>query len=129
MHNNRPDLTKDEWISVLKLSTRWYFDDLRKSATYHLSAMDMGVIERICLAKEYKVYHWLLDGYGQVLDRLTSLDTEVEGAGMLSTEEGTELGMDVVLKLSGIALSRMRRSVLWIEVKSKEDDSSCSNTR
>ncbi|KAH6867908.1 hypothetical protein BKA70DRAFT_1087318, partial [Coprinopsis sp. MPI-PUGE-AT-0042] len=37
MYDERPTLTKDEWISVLKLSTKWLFNDLRELAITYLS--------------------------------------------------------------------------------------------
>ncbi|KAH6894007.1 hypothetical protein BKA70DRAFT_1077901, partial [Coprinopsis sp. MPI-PUGE-AT-0042] len=37
MYDPEPILTKDEWISVLKLSSKWLFNDLRKLAICYLS--------------------------------------------------------------------------------------------
>ncbi|KAH6867909.1 hypothetical protein BKA70DRAFT_1029404, partial [Coprinopsis sp. MPI-PUGE-AT-0042] len=37
MYNNRPKLTKEEWISVLRLSTKWLFNDLRQLAISYLT--------------------------------------------------------------------------------------------
>ncbi|KAH6894022.1 hypothetical protein BKA70DRAFT_1320297 [Coprinopsis sp. MPI-PUGE-AT-0042] len=125
MYDNRPKLTKEEWISVLKLSTKWLFNDLRQLAISYLSSpsspwldmdpiMDhlidplMDPIERICLAKEYKVYDWLLRGYEQVLARLLTSNNPDGSPTTLTTQEGKRIGMDVALELSGIAIRRMR---------------------
>ncbi|KAH6907067.1 hypothetical protein BKA70DRAFT_1286143, partial [Coprinopsis sp. MPI-PUGE-AT-0042] len=84
MYDAEPGLSQDEWISVLKLSTLWRFNELRKLAISHLSwswpRPTMDPIDRICLAKEYRVYDWLLQGYQQ---------------------EGEKIGMEVALELSG----------------------------
>ncbi|KAH6894028.1 hypothetical protein BKA70DRAFT_1199888, partial [Coprinopsis sp. MPI-PUGE-AT-0042] len=112
MYDDKPTLTKEEWIPVLKLSTLWLFNELRELAISHLSwswpASDMDPIERICLAKEYNVYNWLLDGYKEVIQRLLSFD-DPDGEPMtLTAQEGQRIGMDVALALSGIAIRRMR---------------------
>ncbi|KAH6907054.1 hypothetical protein BKA70DRAFT_1105019, partial [Coprinopsis sp. MPI-PUGE-AT-0042] len=121
MYAERPTLSQDEWISVLKLSTLWLFNDLRKLAITHLSLTEMDAIDRICLAKEYKVYDWLLQGYEQIVERLLTLD-DPDGEPMtLTAEEGQRIGMEVALELSGIVIRRMRkaeRNVLFWDVKS-----------
>ena len=114
MYDDKPDLTKDEWISTLKLSTRWFFNDLRKLALSHLSAIKMEGIERICLAKEYRVSNWLQEGYAQIINRLIrSADNDAhpfhrQEVRPLTAEEGTKIGMEVALTLSGLAISLLR---------------------
>ncbi|KAH6903364.1 hypothetical protein BKA70DRAFT_1514263, partial [Coprinopsis sp. MPI-PUGE-AT-0042] len=109
MYDDKPILTKDEWISVLRLSTLWLFRNaLRELAINHLSAIEMDAIDRICLAKEHRVYDWLLQGYEQVIERLLVSD-DPDGEPMtLTTQEGTRIGMDVALELSGVAIRRLR---------------------
>jgi hypothetical protein len=109
MYDEKPTLTKDEWISVLKLSTRWLFNDLRKLAITHLSATQMDAMDRISLAKEYRVYDWLLRGYEQVTYRLLTFNaTAVGSKTTLTAEEGRLIGMDAALELSGVVIRRMR---------------------
>ncbi|KAH6894020.1 hypothetical protein BKA70DRAFT_1570753 [Coprinopsis sp. MPI-PUGE-AT-0042] len=114
MYDNRPMLSKEEWISVLKLSTKWLFNDLRQLAISHLSSPFpwlgpiMDPIEYICLAKEYNVYNWLLDGYREVIHRLLTVDDAGGSPMTLTAQEGKRIGMDVALELSGIAIRRMR---------------------
>ncbi|KAG2006793.1 hypothetical protein CC2G_014539 [Coprinopsis cinerea AmutBmut pab1-1] len=103
---SKPTLTKSEWISVLKLSTRWYFNDLRKVAIDELSEVEMDPIQRVCLAKAYHVYDWLLEGYEELVEREDPI----------TEEEGEKIGMGVALKLCGIALRRVRgesHGLLW----------------
>ncbi|EAU81191.1 hypothetical protein CC1G_11273 [Coprinopsis cinerea okayama7 len=98
--DTKPTLTESEWISVLKLSTRWYFNDLRKVAIAELSKnkVEMDPIQRVCLAKAYHVYDWLLEGYEALVEREEPI----------TEEEGEQIGMGVALKLCGIALRRAR---------------------
>ncbi|KAH6894000.1 hypothetical protein BKA70DRAFT_1117533, partial [Coprinopsis sp. MPI-PUGE-AT-0042] len=108
MYDERPTLTAEEWISVLKLSTQWLFNDLRKLAISHLSSTKMDAIDRICLAKEYRVYNWLLEGYEQIVHRLLTFDAACGPQTILTTQEGKRIGMEVALELSGIVIRRMR---------------------
>lgn len=115
MYDERPELSKDEWISALKLSTKWFFNDLRKLAISHLSSIWMDAIDRICLAKEYQVYDWLLKGYEQVVERLVTpkrtftwrLNFVTKPKHTLTAHEGQKIGMEVALELSGIAIQRL----------------------
>ncbi|KAH6867905.1 hypothetical protein BKA70DRAFT_1242816 [Coprinopsis sp. MPI-PUGE-AT-0042] len=75
MYDDKPTLTKEQWIAVLKWSTKWLFNDLRQLAISHLSSSYLpwfhpitGPVERICLVKEYRLYEWLLQGYEQLAE-------------------------------------------------------------
>ncbi|KAH6894009.1 hypothetical protein BKA70DRAFT_1199864 [Coprinopsis sp. MPI-PUGE-AT-0042] len=108
-NDEETSLTKDEWIDVLKLSTKQRSNDLRTLAIHHISSIEMDPIDRICLAKEYKVYEWLLQGYEQVIDRLLIFDyADTESPTILTEEEGTRIGLGAALKLSGIVIRRTR---------------------
>ncbi|KAJ7169151.1 hypothetical protein C8R43DRAFT_876246, partial [Mycena crocata] len=52
-----PELSKDEWMSVLKLSTLWHFLEVRKLAIQQLDlhAQSPHCIERILLGRRYDV--------------------------------------------------------------------------
>lgn len=110
MYDDKPELNKDEWISALKLSTKWRFNDLRKLAISHLSSITMDATERICLAKAFRVYDWLLEGYGQVVERLVSNSLSNRLRGTLTAQEGRKIGLEVALELSGIAIRQLRRN-------------------
>ncbi|KAJ7452177.1 hypothetical protein B0H11DRAFT_2074649 [Mycena galericulata] len=79
-------LSKDEWISALKLSTLWYFLDIRELAIQQLSDTPLDAIERIVLAKRYDVADWLRAGYSELVRRPDSLSLEeAEEIGLVAT--------------------------------------------
>ncbi|KAH6894004.1 hypothetical protein BKA70DRAFT_1570743 [Coprinopsis sp. MPI-PUGE-AT-0042] len=130
MYDPEPILTKDEWISVLKLSSKWLFNDLRQLAIEHLHFPFphpgywhiTDPIERICLAKEYNVYDWLLDGYEQVVERLINFDDPDGEPRTLTTQDGKRIGMEVALELSGIAIRRMRLAERKVPLRDTRSD-------
>jgi hypothetical protein len=59
-----------EWHSVLKLSTEWHFNELRKRSITALSTeFKLGPVEKVALGLEYNVSHWLKDGFFQLVTR------------------------------------------------------------
>lgn len=111
VYDDRPALTKDEWVSILKLSTKWLFNDLRKFAISHLSSIEMDSIDRICLGKQFRVCNWLLEGYEQVVERLIDLiPSPIRSKQTLTAQEGRKIGLEVALELSGIAIRHLRGS-------------------
>ncbi|KAH6894024.1 hypothetical protein BKA70DRAFT_1320305 [Coprinopsis sp. MPI-PUGE-AT-0042] len=129
MYDDKPGLTQEEWISVLKLSTLWLFNDLRELAISNLSSPWLcpisDPIDLICLAKEYRVQGWLLQGYEQVVDRLITVNGPDGEPMTLTAQEGKRIGMDVALELSGVAIRRMRlaeRNVLSRDTRADISD-------
>ncbi|KAH6908549.1 hypothetical protein BKA70DRAFT_272301 [Coprinopsis sp. MPI-PUGE-AT-0042] len=57
-----PILSKEEWISTLKLATIWEMSKIRKAAIEKLSDLKIPAIERVALAREYHVAAWLQEG-------------------------------------------------------------------
>ncbi|KAH6908578.1 hypothetical protein BKA70DRAFT_272532 [Coprinopsis sp. MPI-PUGE-AT-0042] len=57
-----PILSKEEWISTLKLATIWQMSKIRKAAIEKLSDMNIAAIDRVALAREYHVATWLQEG-------------------------------------------------------------------
>ncbi|KAH6893990.1 hypothetical protein BKA70DRAFT_1084691, partial [Coprinopsis sp. MPI-PUGE-AT-0042] len=45
-HHSQVDLSIDEWLSVLKLSSKWHFNGLRNDAIIKLTAFPMTPIQR-----------------------------------------------------------------------------------
>ncbi|KAJ7718601.1 hypothetical protein DFH07DRAFT_700851, partial [Mycena maculata] len=88
---SRPSLllSKNEWISVLKLSTQWFFLDIRALAIENLSDTPIDAIERIILAKRYDVVDWLQAGYSELVRRPDSL----------SLEEAAEIGLAATVQI------------------------------
>ncbi|KAF5317083.1 hypothetical protein D9611_003655 [Ephemerocybe angulata] len=88
-------LSTDEWFIVLKLSTKWLFNNLRKLAIEKLSPL-AGVysinIEQIHLGEEFNVEAWLLSGYRQLVKR----DPPI------TIEEAEKLGWQNAIKLCAL---------------------------
>ncbi|KAJ7192290.1 hypothetical protein GGX14DRAFT_480320 [Mycena pura] len=83
-------MTKEEWLSVLKLSTQWYFLATRDLAIKKLDQLpDMGSIERIRLARQYDVPAWLRTGYTQLAQRSAGI----------SREEAAQIGWETAFQL------------------------------
>ncbi|KAK7012715.1 hypothetical protein R3P38DRAFT_3018777 [Favolaschia claudopus] len=75
-------MTRNEWISVLKLSTQWNFLDARNLAIFHLHTDHIEPVERIMLARQYDVAPWLKIGYtdlAQQPERMTREEAEKIG--------------------------------------------------
>ncbi|KAJ2918335.1 hypothetical protein MD484_g2143, partial [Candolleomyces efflorescens] len=65
----RMDLTKDEWVAVLKVSTLWHSRDLRKMAIHHIELQAKNPVERVLFGKAHYVSSWLLNGYATLITR------------------------------------------------------------
>ncbi|KAJ3527218.1 hypothetical protein NMY22_g9871 [Coprinellus aureogranulatus] len=100
-------LSKEEWISVLKLSTLWDMREIRAYAIEILSAMKMGIIERTSLAREYRVLPWLMDGY-------TTLITTWDTCGVSFEELTWGLGWETAARILSLAMKAKSR--VWVSV-------------
>jgi hypothetical protein len=86
-------MKKDEWISVLKLSTQWRFLDARKLAIQQLqSRSDINSVERIVLARQYDVAAWLRTGYIELVQRRD----------IISREEAEKIGWQTAFLLGQV---------------------------
>ena len=107
-------LTQEEWISVLKLSTMWEFVDIRKLAIIELSKDDkMGLFEKVECGRNFDVKEWLLDGYVGLLKR----------AETITDEEAKRLGWQTAVKLL-----RLRERVNRRELANGEACRDCNQT-
>jgi len=79
----------EEWISVLKLSTMWTFGELRQLAIKWLGRLDINPVEKVMLARNYKVERLLVRGYMELIKRK-------EGP---SVEEAKILGYEAAIRL------------------------------
>ncbi|KAG5634006.1 hypothetical protein H0H81_003941 [Sphagnurus paluster] len=62
-------LTKEEWVSVLKLSVIWSMPKIRDYAIHWLSTdMVLSPIEKIVLARAHKVAVWLHEGVTSLVE-------------------------------------------------------------
>ncbi|KAF6761105.1 hypothetical protein DFP72DRAFT_31770 [Ephemerocybe angulata] len=62
-------LTKEEWIAVLRLSTRWEFVDIRKLAIQQLDPELSDPIELISVGRLTYVVRWVLAGFAALVER------------------------------------------------------------
>jgi hypothetical protein len=85
-------LSIPEWTSVLKLSTMWQFDKIRQFAIDQMSKLQIDVVEKIGLARDYHVKEWLLPA----LDEFTRLGKP------MTTEDVNHLGLDFILKIVSV---------------------------
>ncbi|RXW13995.1 hypothetical protein EST38_g11858 [Candolleomyces aberdarensis] len=60
-------ITKEEWVGVLNLSTRWRMKEIRKHAINELSKMSLGPLEKVVLARAHKVGKWLEEGLNEIV--------------------------------------------------------------
>ncbi|KAJ7097285.1 hypothetical protein B0H15DRAFT_36347 [Mycena belliarum] len=81
--------SKDEWLSVLKLSTLWRFLDARDLAIKHITDRGLGSVEAILLSRQYEVAQWLRTGY-------TDLARCEEG---ISLEDAEKIGWETTVRL------------------------------
>jgi len=97
-------MTKDEWISVLKLSTQWYFLDTRDLAIKQLNKRsDVGSADRIVLARQYDVPDWLRTGYTDLARRNEEI----------SPEDAQKIGWETAYQLGRVREMAMKRSGDW----------------
>lgn len=82
-------MSKEEWISVLKLATMWNFKEIRALAISNLSKQTIDPIEQILLAKSYNVPQWLHSGYDAIAQR----------SRMLSLDEAEQLGYPTAIRV------------------------------
>ncbi|KAF7308220.1 hypothetical protein HMN09_00669900 [Mycena chlorophos] len=69
-------MPKEEWISVLKLATMWYFLDARELAITQLDQRALTPVERILLSRQYDVAKWLRSGYTELAQREEGISLE-----------------------------------------------------
>ncbi|KAG6331878.1 hypothetical protein ID866_7210 [Astraeus odoratus] len=87
-------LSSAEWISVLKLSQMWQFEDIQTIALDNLpySSVKKSVVKKVALAFQYDIRHWLLPGINQLARRPQPI----------SAEDVQVLGLDVALKVAAV---------------------------
>ncbi|RDB17451.1 hypothetical protein Hypma_001595 [Hypsizygus marmoreus] len=95
-------LTQDEWVSILKLATKWTMIDIRQMAIIHLPESEtMPPVDRIVLAKSCSVVEWLQPAYTKLVQRPESM----------SVKEAENLGLDVAIKLCRVQEDCIRRRI------------------
>jgi len=96
---------KDEWMSILRLATRWRFLNLRKIVIRRLEAFEFSALESIILGREMKLSKRLIEGYTEVV---VSSDT-------ISDEDAAVIGWQTTVKLLRLRekISINRNSLSW----------------
>ncbi|KAH6908548.1 hypothetical protein BKA70DRAFT_1280152 [Coprinopsis sp. MPI-PUGE-AT-0042] len=74
-----PTLSKQEWLSVLKLATIWQMDKVRTIAIDRLSPLDLSPIEKIRYAREYHVSAWFKEGILTIANNFGQYEMEELG--------------------------------------------------
>ena len=100
-----PELfTVEEWTSILTLSDKWSFAELKTQATFQLSSI-MSTIEKIALSKKYNVGnpYWLLAAYRELCTRRYPL----------SIVEGEKLGLETVIKIWEVQHDLLTMGTTW----------------
>ncbi|TEB25779.1 hypothetical protein FA13DRAFT_1637015, partial [Coprinellus micaceus] len=77
-----PELSKEKWIGVLKLSRLWDMPEVAGIAIEKLSTFGLKPVEKITLGKKHGVPKWLKDGYTALVDDLSKASlSEMTGLG------------------------------------------------
>ncbi|KAJ7876096.1 hypothetical protein B0H14DRAFT_2283410, partial [Mycena olivaceomarginata] len=86
-----PTLSKDEWVSVLKLANLWDFIEVRNFAIEKLTlyAGSLDCIERILFARQFDVSAWLQSGYVELAQRKA----------FISSKEAEKIGWETALQI------------------------------
>lgn len=87
MYDEQP---KDHWVTILDLATRWKFPNVRDLAVRQLQKIDIKPVERILMYDKYNLDKSLLLPAYTLLCRQPSR----------YVEDGEQLGMSIVLKIS-----------------------------
>ncbi|KAK0195918.1 hypothetical protein F5146DRAFT_310245 [Armillaria mellea] len=67
-----PKLSKDEWLSVLKLATMWGMVDIRRMAINEITkSKSLSDVDQVILGKEHAVVDWVISGYRALTKRET----------------------------------------------------------
>jgi len=62
-------MTREEWLSAIKLSTMWGFVGARELSIERLSKVKLSPTDKIVFGKKYQVFSWLKEGYAALIKR------------------------------------------------------------
>jgi hypothetical protein len=83
--------TATEWMSILDLSTRWKFKDIRELAIKELGKFDLDPVEKIELMLKYKIKRqWAYTSFVALCARPHALDVI----------EGRQLGIEMTINIA-----------------------------
>jgi hypothetical protein len=90
----------EEWISILKLSAMWEFDEIRKISADNIVDLPMDVVEKIVIARDYYVTKWFIPS----LNEYARLDRSI------SAEDVDRLGLKYLLGIVKARQTVLKRS-------------------
>ncbi|KIM35303.1 hypothetical protein M413DRAFT_32563 [Hebeloma cylindrosporum] len=98
----RLSLSKAEWISILKLSTKWRFLGLRKLAKSELEAgKELSSVEKIILGRDIYDSSWISAGYKEL----------VQKSDTITDDEAIAIELPIAIKLYRIREIKLRQSL------------------
>lgn len=102
-----PVLIKQQWVSVLKLSTVWQMDKIRNLSIERLSSttIPLSPIEKIQHAREFRVSRWLVEGVSTLA---TTIDAFKIG------EIASTLGWQTTAMILAVDKARSKEGKDWI---------------
>ncbi|PPQ88956.1 hypothetical protein CVT25_005055 [Psilocybe cyanescens] len=70
-------LSTSEWTSVLKLSTQWYFINLREVAISEIERLnELNLVEKILLGRKYRISSWMVEGFCGLVNNTESISDD-----------------------------------------------------
>ncbi|KAJ2924440.1 hypothetical protein H1R20_g12646, partial [Candolleomyces eurysporus] len=94
------NLTKDEWVGVLDLSTRWQMKMTREHAIVKLSDLSLSPFEKVTLARAHKVVKWLKEGLNEIVTQEEALKPD---------ELKAHVGLETAFRLMWIQIQSLKR--------------------
>ncbi|KAL0579630.1 hypothetical protein V5O48_002402 [Marasmius crinis-equi] len=85
------DLNRNQWTSVLKLSTFWELNEIRELAINEISKTNLTLIDKVVLGRNYRVRPWLLEGLNGLVDPMRDLPSMEELHDNLGTDTAMQL--------------------------------------
>ncbi|KAF8589266.1 hypothetical protein K439DRAFT_1383560 [Ramaria rubella] len=105
LHTTEPSQTQpwgpEEWMSILRLTTKWQIEELRNYSIHKLDALKCFTtpLMQIQCGRDYNHPPWVRDGYMKLIMRDKSL----------SEKEGTQLGLKEALMCAAARETALRR--------------------
>ena len=100
--SSRLTLSKDEWISVLRLATFWYFLKFRKLAISELDqAGELTPKDKVVYGRKFKIQAWLTAGCMELVGRDETI----------SKEEAIAIDYETTFALFRIREKRLRQFI------------------
>ncbi|CAA7260410.1 unnamed protein product [Cyclocybe aegerita] len=94
-------LSKDEWLSVLKLSSLWYFLSFRDMAIAELECPEaLTPTEKVTWGRDVKISSWVVKGYQEIVQRST----------IISKDEALAIGYETTFSLFKLREQRLQAS-------------------